>query len=128
MRIYTFLPEAWLEDDYPFHGLVNNGWWELLYEMCDNIQDIVDKNPEEYKDLKVVQLKEKYGTLRAYFNWETDEISNLVEVAEEKSAITCEECGKPGKLRTDRYWILTLCDECNKIDGKSSGEVLSPLA
>jgi len=31
-------------------------------------------------------------------------------MAENMAAITCEECGKPGELRTGG-WMRTLCDE-----------------
>ena len=37
----------------------------------------------------------------------------LVRAAEEKSRAICEDCGEPGVLRTDRFWLRTLCDECN---------------
>lgn len=57
------------------------------------------------------QVKEKYGTLRFYMTCETEEMSVLIGVAERKSAVTCETCGKPGK-RNSYGWITTLCDDC----------------
>ena len=41
----------------------------------------------------------------------TEEMYDLIEEAETKSATICEDCGKPGKLRSGG-WIRTLCDEC----------------
>ena len=57
------------------------------------------------------QVKEKFGTLRFYMTTETEEMSALIREAEERSAVTCEECGSPGTCR-DGGWILTLCDKC----------------
>ena len=61
------------------------------------------------------QVKEKYGTLRFYMTCETQEMSDLISVACKKSAVTCENCGKPGK-RNKTGWISTLCDSCRGFD------------
>lgn len=58
-----------------------------------------------------VQVKEKYGTLRIYMSCETQEMSEIIRDAENKSSETCETCGRPGK-RNKYGWISTLCDEC----------------
>jgi hypothetical protein len=58
----------------------------------------------------VQQVKEKYGTLRFYCSG-TDAIYRYIRLAERLSAITCEDCGKPGTAN-DSGWIRTLCDEC----------------
>lgn len=68
---------------------------------------------------RAVQVKEKFGTLSFYMSSGNDEIWNLIREAERKSAKTCEECGKPGKLRGGG-WIKTLCDECAKEAGKEA--------
>lgn len=66
---------------------------------------------------EVVQVKEKYGTLRYYTGGTTpsrevdDQIQKFVDQAEYLSAITCEECGGQGTLRT-QGWHRTLCFEC----------------
>jgi hypothetical protein len=55
-----------------------------------------------------VQVKEKYGTLRFYYDGGDDYIQGLVALAESMSSCTCEECGAPGT--TDGMgWIRTLC-------------------
>lgn len=58
-----------------------------------------------------VQVKEKFGQLRFYLSSESDEMSEYIREAEDRSAITCEECGEPGITRTDLSWHLTLCDK-----------------
>jgi hypothetical protein len=60
----------------------------------------------------VVQVKEKYGTLRFYCPG-MDAIQKYVCLAERLSAITCENCGKRG-APNDSAWIRTLCGACRE--------------
>lgn len=86
---------------------VGKGWSKL-------INNLYDAKP---KRVKVVQVKEKYGTLRFYTSHSVEWFEDLIWYYENyKSAKICEQCGKEGKLRTDRNWILTLCDDCDNID------------
>lgn len=39
-------------------------------------------------------------------------LSGIIEKYENASEKTCERCAKPSKVRYDRYWLSTLCDEC----------------
>lgn len=57
---------------------------------------------------RVSQIKEKYGTLRLSLTSGTEEMYAIADAAEEASAKTCEQCGKPGKLR-GRLWVYTAC-------------------
>jgi hypothetical protein len=71
-----------------------------------------------------VQIKEKFGGLRFYYDTGrtdgsqlTDElladarekIDIAVQVAEDKADKACEVCGQPGTRRTGG-WLRTLCD------------------
>jgi len=58
----------------------------------------------------VQQVKEKFGTLRFYCVG-TEAIHRYIQLAERLSAITCEECGKPG-TPNHSGWIRTLCEDC----------------
>jgi hypothetical protein len=64
------------------------------------------------------QVKEKFGTLRFYYSGGDDSIDGMVRMAESMSAVTCEECGVPGRIRHGG-WISTLCDEHARAHGKS---------
>jgi hypothetical protein len=64
------------------------------------------------------QDKEKFGTLRFYYSGGDDSIDGMVRMAESMSAVTCEECGVPGRSRHGG-WISTLCDEHARAHGKS---------
>jgi phage FluMu protein Com len=63
--------------------------------------------------LAVVQVKEKFGTLRFYCGG-TEAIDKYVRLAERLSSVTCEDCGKLGKVN-DSGWIRTQCDACRTI-------------
>lgn len=56
------------------------------------------------------QVKEKFGTLRFYYDGGDAFIAGLVSMATSMTAVTCEECGVPG-LQRGGGWIRTLCDE-----------------
>ena len=42
-------------------------------------------------------------------------MSKAISEAEDKSAETCENCGKPGKVR-GQGWVVCRCDECYERD------------
>jgi hypothetical protein len=66
--------------------------------------------PEVVRQVYVDQVKEKFGTLRFYYHGGDDYIRGLVDMADAMSAVTCETCGKPGKLHTDG-WHYVSCDD-----------------
>jgi hypothetical protein len=59
--------------------------------------------------VEATQVKEKFGTLRFYTNHSDEVINNLIGLAENMSAVTCEICGSPGKLNTEG-WLNVTCD------------------
>jgi hypothetical protein len=95
-----------------------DGWYNIINQLCANIQHHVDwaqEQKEKYgrgegcTQVVAVQIKEKFGTLRFYTNGGDDQIYGMIRMAESMSAVTCEECGAPGKTR-GRSWIYTACD------------------
>lgn len=60
---------------------------------------------------KFIQIKEKFGTLRMYYDGGDHAARGAVDLAEYMSAITCEQCGNAGTTRT-QGWHKTLCDTC----------------
>ena len=83
-----------------------NGWLYDFYDLCRQLLT------EVKSDFQWTQLKEKFGGARCYYNGTItpygEELINLFEVDMES---VCEVCGKPGKLRTDGWW-MALCDDC----------------
>lgn len=96
-----------------------DGWYNIINQLCANIQHYTDwqnqnaaKGYTQYKQvpqLKAVQVKEKFGTLRFYSEGGDDHIFGMIRMAEAMSAVTCEECGAPGEQRHGG-WVRTLCD------------------
>lgn len=41
------------------------------------------------------------------------QMETIIRDYENRAVHTCEQCGKPGTLRTDRSWLQTLCEDCN---------------
>jgi len=86
------------------------GWHPLIKELLDKLQKYVNAFPQ-LMHFRIVQIKEKWGSLRVYTNFGTDVSNKCIEEYEKKSTTICEICGKPGNLREDLSWIQTLCDD-----------------
>jgi len=99
------------------------GWWPALEESFAEITAILEKHPG--LGFNAVQIKEKFGGLRFYYDTSVAKdctlseeskgfarqmIDQAVERAEAKASVACEVCGQPGKRRGGG-WIRTLCDE-----------------
>jgi len=96
-----------LKTPYELFGWeIRKGWEPLVKELIDRLKKETDWDGE------ITQIKEKFGGLRFYIGKGSKPIWDLIDEYEKKSYEICEDCGKPGKLRTEgRYWIRTLCDE-----------------
>ena len=84
-----------------------DGWFDLIDELCAELQAAVEVG--RFQQPVATQVKEKFGTLRFYLSASNPEIRRLVEEAERRSAVTCEVCGRPGRLRQPSL-VKTLCD------------------
>lgn len=100
---------AWTElDNMP------DGWRRAFGEqMCQEIYDELKKF-NYIHDYRIMDIKEKYGTLRWYdagvpINCKVYDIINKYE---EMSGHTCMLCGAPAEMTDDGGWIYTLCDKC----------------
>lgn len=72
------------------------------------LQEAEDRLPS------VAQIKEKFGTLRLYFDNVDQYTQGVIDLAEAMSAEICEVCGERGKCVGGR-WVQTLCQECNQL-------------
>lgn len=95
------------------------GWEPLIRECAAKLEAINNKieNPDHH--VVASQVKEKYGTLRFYTGSYPTEHGEAIEAAineaEEKSAETCEVCGKPGTT-IGGGWLRTVCDAHKRKD------------
>lgn len=90
-----------------------DGWFDLIDELCSNIQNYIDQNSRPGNEIPQVvaeQVKEKFGTLRFYTSGGDRLTQGMIWFAEGMSGRVCETCGKPGQRRGGG-WIRTLCDE-----------------
>jgi hypothetical protein len=89
---------------------VGQGWFEVLWDLCVAIEGIARSRAAAGKRLiRIVQVKEKYGTLRVYVEGGCQEVYDLIDAAETRSESVCEACGKPGNLMEIRGWWQTVC-------------------
>lgn len=91
------------------HG---DGWFNIIDQLCSNIQHYINwknKDTEVVPQVVATQVKEKFGTLRFYYDGGDEYIRGLVSMAEAMSEVTCDQCGAPGRARRGG-WIRTLCD------------------
>lgn len=99
----------------------NEGWYKILEDL-DNKLSYLDP------DYRIVQVKEKFGTLRFYFDTDIHGLTrsimfDCVRAAEFASSYTCEYCGNSqGRLQDDNYWVKTACHPCWK---KKMDEVIA---
>jgi len=116
----TFLRQAdgaLLEyDDYPL-------WDDLVLDLCGQIYTFLPEKDRQY--FVFIQLKEKFGGLRAYWTWETDDenewerlnesfsfdLYELVGKYEDASFKICQGCGVEGTTRNELGWTSTLCEK-----------------
>ena len=91
---------------------VDEGWYQLVID-CDKELTAIDPN------YIVIQIKEKFGVLRYYFEpsdaYDGEAFSKMnaiVQKYEELSAKTCEASGEPGvPMKSIGGWYKTLNPE-----------------
>jgi hypothetical protein len=102
---------------FPMFGFeCGDGWAALLEPPIKYIHEYNVEKPEEDR-ISISQIKEKFGTLRFYIHGHDDTLDKLINEAENKSEITCENCGEEGKLR-GRGWYYTACDTHTREEDK----------
>lgn len=93
---------------YPECG---DGWHDMLERACVRIRAAVQTDGGRFK---LAQVKEKFGTARIYWDGRLSpdaaaQVEEAIELAEARSACTCDVCGEAGVLRTGS-WLTTRCD------------------
>jgi len=98
----------------------DDGWFELLYDLSREITEHCAATGEPVP--LVVQVKEKFGTLRFYADNTSKAVDDIIVKYQKKSGEVCELTGAPGKLCHRRGRLKTLCDEEARKDGYIAGE------
>lgn len=104
----------WVENIYLECG---PGWYQLLYDMFEEIEKIHLEENISIKTFEILQLKEKYAQLRIYYRAHEKirkTVDKIIEKYVDKSTEVCEKCGKPGELVED-YYLSIMCNDCKDI-------------
>ena len=88
------------------------GWRDLLERACVRIEAAL----VEGGAFRVLQIKEKFGTLRFYWSGDMPDaakakVEEAIALAVARSACTCEICGVEGQLYNRSGWLATACAE-----------------
>lgn len=128
-KLYVAFPHLY-RDQRGF--AIGDGWLKLVFDLSENIEAEARKlglKPTSTDWPLVLIVKENLGVLKFSISTSpltddltglhplqvTESVRKLVADAEAKSATICEDCGQPGKLRDDNYFIKsTVCDSCSE--------------
>ena len=95
------------------------GWWKAFGLMfCEELREDLIKCNYLYK-FRFIQIKEKYGELRAYCNSAPIESNafDIIHKYEYLSNYICQYCGKPDVAQINNGWVMTICENCyNKMN------------
>lgn len=93
----------------PFGFECGDGWFDLIYNLSECISSYVESN--NVAPVEVIQVKEKYGSLRFYYNGGNDIVMGMVWLAEWLSQVTCEICGAKGEIDESASWYRCRCEK-----------------
>lgn len=93
-----------------------DGWRNIFLDMCEKIKAVLEENNLPLESLKVHQVKEKWGTLRFYYECPDIVRESMRDIAchyEDISYQTCIMCGERA-TKISKRWISPYCDKCFK--------------
>lgn len=98
---YTYL------DDFP------DGWRKAFgLQFCDDFLEAFNHLSDEDKEsFYFTQIKEKFGGIRIYCVFHTEEMIEIIHKYEKISYRICINCGAPAKYIT-KGWVMPLCENC----------------
>ena len=126
-----------LEEKYPivFKNMLNDsyneipaGWFNIVDKLCNDLTPLIEEElknncPEDGYPLTILQIKEKFGGLRFYFQTHGKNevfhksVQRLVDMAEDESYNVCCTTGKPGKLCRKGGYYQTMSEDVRLAQG-----------
>lgn len=91
------------------HG---NGWYRLTKKFLIELREKLQCDDGFRRGIRVIGLREKYGSLHVILNYGDEEIYKLIEMYQHYSEGVCETCSAPAELYISRGWLFTRCDVC----------------
>lgn len=111
---YSHLFTKGEREPFPMFGFeCGEGWYDILKQLIEHIDHYFK---HKYKGVPegfaIVQVKEKFGTLRFYVHGGDDVINELISFTEDLSYKTCEYCGSNQNIMKSKGWMITACQHC----------------
>lgn len=93
---------------------VGDGWEPIIRKLSEKVfAEYLTLSSEQQAQWCVIQVKEKFGGLRYYYDGvSTEGMAHAIDEAEKEAYRTCEVCGAPGTNANVCNWTLTLCHQC----------------
>jgi hypothetical protein len=118
-KLYNDFPKLYRKDFNNF-WITYDGWFDLIYDLSKEINSIIinlESFGEDIDNYYLVQIKEKFGSLRYYLQQSTKEMDDIIAIFENKSYDICALCGKDKGPRSakESAWGLNFCETCNII-------------
>ena len=94
-----------------------DGWYPLIETLCAALSwdgyDFLHNHARQDPPV-VVQVKEKFGSLRFYVDGATEADDATIGFAALLSGRVCETCGTMNGTYQTQGWIRTTCKACDK--------------
>jgi hypothetical protein len=89
---------------------VGDGWFWILLGLSRRLEEICIQQETASRPVMVaVEAIETFGSLQFVVQDETPEAHALILIAQDLSAMTCDCCGDPGRLRQVGDCLRTRC-------------------
>lgn len=94
----------------------NRPWSKLNHKLLRHVSrhTVYDRVPPP--EVKIDQIKEKFGELRFYYSGGDQQVAGMVSFAEYLCRQTCELSGEKGELYIRRHWLKTLSAKAAESD------------
>jgi len=101
------------------------GWLPIMERAALQMLSCIPRS--DLQQFHTSQIKEKFGGLRWYGSGD-DRFYAVTGFAELTATYVCQACGREGRLRPERSWLLTLCDAHYALDLAGEREVIGKLS
>lgn len=107
----TKYPSLLLEHSKQKHNLFffecGDGWFDIINAALGLIKK---RSTTNNLRVTIVQVKEKFGTLRIYCSNGDEHTTTVTDIAELMSELTCELCGDKGSISATMGWNQSRCE------------------
>lgn len=107
----TLFPSDDRKNTFYYNFSIREGWKDLVEMLCGAIVFHEKNNVDsaEYTQVRIKQVKEKFGSLRFYYSGGDRYIRGLVDLAEMMSSTICEVCGEKGEIVNSSGYYHAAC-------------------